>query len=106
MTRLSNLTPVEKKFLDDAVAAAERVSGKAESAEPANCPEQGAGADRIVASCKPSADAASVSAKAELFVQHGSERREKKGAQWLLNVLLNCLRRFHQGDSDFGGITL
>jgi hypothetical protein len=28
MTRLTNLTSAEKKFLDDAVAAAERVSGK------------------------------------------------------------------------------
>lgn len=28
MTRLTNLTPAEKKFLDDAVAAAERASGK------------------------------------------------------------------------------
>ena len=28
MARLTNLTPAEKKFLDDAVAAAERASGK------------------------------------------------------------------------------
>lgn len=28
MTRLTNLTPAEKKFLDEAVAAAERASGK------------------------------------------------------------------------------
>ena len=28
MTRLNNLTAAEKKFLDDAVAAAERASGK------------------------------------------------------------------------------
>ena len=28
MTRLTNLTPAEKQFLDDAVAAAERASGK------------------------------------------------------------------------------
>ena len=28
MTRLTNLTAAEKKFLDEAVAAAERVSGK------------------------------------------------------------------------------
>ena len=28
MKRLINLTPAEKRFLDDAVAAAERVSGK------------------------------------------------------------------------------
>jgi hypothetical protein len=28
MNRLTNLTPAEKKFLDDAVAAAERASGK------------------------------------------------------------------------------
>lgn len=28
MTRLTNLTPAEKKFLDDAVAAAERALGK------------------------------------------------------------------------------
>ncbi|WP_236728043.1 hypothetical protein [Enterobacter hormaechei] len=28
MNRLTNLTPAEKKFLDDAIAAAERASGK------------------------------------------------------------------------------
>lgn len=28
MTRLNNLTPAEKKFIDDALAAAERASGK------------------------------------------------------------------------------
>lgn len=28
MTRLTNLTPAEKKFLDDAVAAAEQAAGK------------------------------------------------------------------------------
>jgi len=28
MTRVTNLTPAEKKFLDEAVAAAERASGK------------------------------------------------------------------------------
>ena len=28
MTRLTNLTPAEKKFIDDAIAAAERAAGK------------------------------------------------------------------------------
>lgn len=42
MNRLTNLTPAEKKFLDDAIAAAGQ---KAKSAEPAYRPEQSACAD-------------------------------------------------------------
>jgi hypothetical protein len=46
MNRLTNLTPAEKKFLDDAIAAAEEsVRQKAKSAEPAYRPEQSACAD-------------------------------------------------------------
>ena len=45
MNRLTNLTPAEKKFLDDAIAAAESVRQKAKSAEPAYRPEQSACAD-------------------------------------------------------------
>ena len=51
MTRLTNLTAAEKKFLDEAVAAAESVRQEAKSAEPAYRPEPGAGADRIAATC-------------------------------------------------------
>ena len=38
MKRLINLTPAEKRFLDDAVAAAEGVRQEAESAQQAHCP--------------------------------------------------------------------
>ncbi len=40
MNRLTNLTPAEKKFLDDAIAAAERASGKKRNkAQPADRPD-------------------------------------------------------------------
>lgn len=51
MTRLTN-DGRREKFLDEAVAAAERVSGKKLNQQNrAYRPEPGAGADRIAATC-------------------------------------------------------
>ena len=46
MTRLTNLTPAEKQFLDDAVAAAERASRQeTQPAEPTYRAQPGKSAD-------------------------------------------------------------